>query len=166
MLLFTKYKCTWPTAISMSLLAVLPAKMAALNSLMQQNACHRNIRWTFADLLPCHCCAIKTNSRTILSRLSQPGSAGKGGDMSQLQAHHCLTLQLWTWLLCSVSFIPAKKLSLQESNQLIGNKIPTSDFSRNIRFLIPMFRRGTNARFASPALRTPVWSLTILYQVP
>jgi len=30
--------------------------------------------------------------------------------------------------LCSVSFILAKKLSLQESNQLIGIKMPTSGF--------------------------------------
>jgi len=115
---------------------------------MQQNACHRNIKWTFADLLPCCCYAIKTNSRTIPSRLSQPTSSGKGGDMSELQAHHCMTLQLWTWLLCSVSSIPAKKLSLQESNQLIGIKMPTSGFSRNIWFLILIFRRVANARFS------------------
>jgi len=118
--------------------------MAAFNSLMQQNACHRNIKWTFADLLPCYCYAIKTNSRIIRSRLSQPTSSGKGGVMSELQAHHCMTLQLWTWLLCRVSFIPAKKLSLQESNQLIEVKIPTSGFSRNIWFLIPISRRGEN----------------------
>ena len=130
-----------------------------------KNACYSNIKWTFTDLLPCYCYTIKTNSRTIRSRLSQPTSAGKGGDMSELQAHHCMTLQLWTWLLCSVSFIQAKKLSLQESNQLIGIKIPTSGFSRNILFLIPIPRRGTIARFASPALRAPMRSLTILYQV-
>jgi len=147
-------------------LAALPAKMSAFNSLMQQKACHRNIKWTFADLLPCYCYAIKTNSRKIRSRLSQPTSAGKGGDMSELQAHHCTTLQLWTWLLRSVNFIQAKKLSLQESNQLIGIKIPTSGFSRNIWFLIPISKRRANARFASPALRTPIRSLIILYQVP
>jgi len=62
------------------------------NSLMQQNACYRNIKLTFEDLLPGYCYAIKTNSRTIRSRLSQPTSAGKGGDMSELQAHHCMTL--------------------------------------------------------------------------
>ena len=117
-------------------LAALPAKMSAFNSLMQQNACHRNIQWTFVDLLPCYCYAIKTNSRKICSRLSQPSSADKGGDMSELQADHCMTPQLWNWLSCSVSFIPAKKLSLQESNHLIGIEIPTSGFSRNILFLI------------------------------
>jgi len=31
MLLFTKYKCTWLTAISMSRLAALPAKMCVFN---------------------------------------------------------------------------------------------------------------------------------------
>jgi len=50
-----------------------------------------------------------------------------------------------------VSFIPAKKLSLQESNQLIGIKMLTSVFSRNIWFFIPISRRGENARFAPPA---------------
>jgi len=75
-------------------LAALTAKMCAFNSLMQQNACYRNIKWTFADLLPC-CCyttSMKTNSRTIRSRLSQPASVGKGGNMCELQAHHCMTL--------------------------------------------------------------------------
>ena len=46
-------------------LAALPAKMCAFNSLMQQNACYRNIKWTSEDLLPCYCYARKTNSRTI-----------------------------------------------------------------------------------------------------
>jgi len=73
-------------------LAALPAKMCAFNSLMQQNACYRNIKWTFAGLLPRYCYAKQTNSRTIGSRLSQPASAGKGRDMSELQAHHCMTL--------------------------------------------------------------------------
>jgi len=41
-----------------------------------------------------YCYAIKTNNRTIRSRHSQPTSAGKGGDTSELQAHHCITLQL------------------------------------------------------------------------
>ena len=52
MLLFTKFKYTQPTAISMSLLAALPANMSAFSSLVQQNDCHRNIKRTFADLLP------------------------------------------------------------------------------------------------------------------
>jgi len=144
-------------------LAALPAKMSAFNSLMQQKACHRNIKWTFADLLPCYCYAIKTNSRKIRSRLSQPASADKGGDMSELKVHHCMTPEQWTWLLCSVSFIPAKKLSLQDSNQLIGIKMPISGFSRNRCFIIPISRWGANA---PRALRTPMRSLTVLYHVP
>jgi len=35
---------------------------------------------------------MKTNSRTTGSRLSQPASADKGRDMSELQTHHCMTL--------------------------------------------------------------------------
>jgi len=92
MLPFTKCKCMWPAAISMSLLAALPPKMCAFRNLMQQNACPRIIKRTFADLLPCYCYVIKTTCRTNRSRLSQPTSAGKGGDMSKLQAHLCMTL--------------------------------------------------------------------------
>jgi len=36
----------------------------------------------------------KDHQQNNLSRLSQPTSAGKGGDTSELQAHHCMTLQL------------------------------------------------------------------------
>jgi len=54
--------------------------------------------------------------------------AGKGADMSELQAYHCKTPEQWTWLLRSVSVIPANKLSLQEINQLIGIELLTSNF--------------------------------------
>jgi len=37
---------------------------------------------------------------------------------------------------------------LQESNQLIGIKMPTSGFTRNIWFLNPIAKEGANARFA------------------
>jgi len=33
---------------------------------MQQNACCCNLKWTFEDLLPCYCYAIKIKSTTIL----------------------------------------------------------------------------------------------------
>jgi len=49
-----------------------------------------------------------------------------------------------------VSFKPAKKLSLQEPDQLIGMKKPTSGFSRNIWFLIPI-SVGANDHFATTA---------------
>jgi len=62
------------------------------------------------------CYAIKINSKTIHSQVSQPASAGKGADMSELQAHHCMASKHRIWLLCSVSVIPANKLSLQELN--------------------------------------------------
>jgi len=59
---------------------------------MQKNACLRNLKSTFAGVLPRYCYAIKTNSRTTSSGLSQPASAGKGKDMSELQANHGMTL--------------------------------------------------------------------------
>jgi len=60
-------------------LAALPAKTCAFNSLMQQNTYYRNIKWTSADLLPCYCYAIKTNSRITRSRFShQPLQAKEG----------------------------------------------------------------------------------------
>jgi len=34
---------------------------------------------------------MKTNSRTVLSQVWQPTPPGKGADMSELQARHCMT---------------------------------------------------------------------------
>jgi len=52
---------------------------------------YRNLKWTLEDLLPCYCYTIKINSRTIRLQVWQPASAGKGADMSERQAHHCMT---------------------------------------------------------------------------
>jgi len=46
--------------------------------------------------------------------------------MSEMQALHCMTQEQRRWLLCSVSVIPAHKLSLQARNQLIGALLLTS----------------------------------------
>ena len=62
--------------------------MSTFNSLMQQNACYRNIKWTFAGLLPWYCYAIKTNSRKIHSRLSQPASAETWVNCKPITAWH------------------------------------------------------------------------------
>jgi len=48
--------------------------------------------------------------------------------MSESQAHHYITPEQWSWLLCSVSAIPVKNMLLQELNLLIGIKMLTSDF--------------------------------------
>jgi len=55
---------------------------------MRENAYYCNLKWTFEDLVPCYCYAIKANSKTIRSQVPQPASTGKGADMSELQAHH------------------------------------------------------------------------------
>jgi len=45
--------------------------------------------------------------------------------MSELQAHHCITPEQCTWLLCSVRVMGANKLSLQELSQLFRIKLLT-----------------------------------------
>jgi len=54
--------------------------------------------------------------------------AGKGADMSELQAQHCTTPGQWNRLLCRVSVVPANKLLLQEINQIMGIELLTSNF--------------------------------------
>ena len=62
----------------------------------------RNLKGTFEDLLPCCCCAVQTNSRTIREQGAQPAPTGKGEGTSELQSHHCMAPEQWTWLLSSV----------------------------------------------------------------
>ena len=63
---------------------------------MRKNAYYSNLKWTFENLLPCCCYAMKINSKSIRSQVSQPVCAGKGADMSELQSHHCMTSKQWT----------------------------------------------------------------------
>ena len=139
----------------------ITAKTSAFNSLMQQNACYRNIKWTFADLLACYCYAIKTNSRTIRWRLSQPASVSKEGTWV-----NCKLITAWRCSCepdsCTVWVSYRQKAVIARIKSINWNYV----FSRNNWFLIPISRRGANARFVFRALRTPMWSLTILYQVP
>jgi len=103
MLLFTlhstKLRCLPLLAVTV-LQHFLP-KMSAFNSHMRQNAYDH---WTFEDLLPCYCYAIKSNDRTIRSQALQPASAGEVANMSKLQAHHFMIPEQRTYLLCSVSY--------------------------------------------------------------
>jgi len=67
---------------------------------MRQNAYDRN--WTFEDLLPCYCYAIKSNDRTIRSQALQPAPVGEVANMGKQQAHHFMTPEQRTYCLCSV----------------------------------------------------------------
>jgi len=129
MLLFTKFNCTWLTAISMSLSRCITCQDVCVQQSLSTCLCRQRKRhvWTSSSSL-----------------------------------HDTITVNL-TLVQCDVSFIPVNKLPLQESNQLIRTKMPTSDFSINIWFLNPNFQ-GENARLAPP--RTLMRSLTILCQVP
>jgi len=98
MLLFTLHSTKLR---SLPLLAVTVSQhslpeMSAFNSHMQQNAYDRN--WTFEDLLPCYCYAIKSNDRTIRSQALQPASAGEVANMGKLQAHHFRTPEHQTYI--------------------------------------------------------------------
>jgi len=66
------------------------------------NAFYRNLKRTFEDLLLWYCYAINPTPEKIRSQVWPR----KGVNTSELQAHHCLTPEQWTCLLCSVSVIP------------------------------------------------------------
>jgi len=128
LLLFTKYKTTCLTIVSIHCLAESPAKdVWGKQSHLEKRIKYRNLKRTFEDSLPCYCYKTKNNSRTMLLQISQPESAD-GVDMNELQDHYCITPRQWCWFLCSVSAIPVNKLLLQELNQLIEIKMLTSDF--------------------------------------
>jgi len=103
------------SAVAVSL-HILP-KMSEVNSHIWKNALnYRNFKWTCEDSLLCYCYATKRNSGTMLSQVLQRESAGEGWEMSELQAHHCITLKQWSWHLCSVSAKPVNEVFLQELN--------------------------------------------------
>jgi len=84
-------------------LAALSAKMTALSSLMQPNAHYRNLKWTFEDFF--RVLSRPTVEQSAL-KFRNPASAGKGTDLSELQAHNCMIPGQWNCLLCSMSVIP------------------------------------------------------------
>ena len=87
------------------------------------------------------CYAIKTNSRTIRSQVTQPASAGKGADMSELQAHHCMTPDQWTWLSWGTKWTVIRRITSVNCWLSI---------LRNFWFFVPI-SGGANARFDPPA---------------
>jgi len=114
LLLFTQqYKTTRFNRHQQSL-----SQMSEVNSYMRKNALnnYRNSKWTFDDSLPSYCYATKGHSRTMLSQVSQRESAGEVVAMVELQTHHCISPEQWSWLLCSVSATPVNKVLLHELN--------------------------------------------------
>ena len=165
MLLFTKFKCTWLTAISMSLSCCINCQDVCVQ---QSHATKRLLPSYKVNLCRFVAMLLLRNKdqpwnnqlETFAIRLCRQRKRHVWTASSSL--HDTITVNL-TLVQCDVSFIPVNKLPLQESNQLIWIKMPTSDFSRNIWFLNPNFQ-GENARLVPP--RTPVRSLSILCQVP
>jgi len=57
---------------------------------MRKNAYFRDSKRTFEDLLPCYSYATKPTIEQSAALVSQPSSAVKGADKSELQSHHCM----------------------------------------------------------------------------
>jgi len=145
---FTQYKTTCFTVFSSRCLAASLAKdVWGQQSHAEKHVNYRNLKRTFKDSLPCYCYATKSNSITMRSQVRQLEYADEGVDMSGLQAHHCITPEQWSWLLCNVtvSVILVNKVPLQEVNQLIGIKMLSSDFLK--RFGSGSQFPEANARF-------------------
>ena len=69
----------------------LHAKMCVFNSLIQQNPGHRNIKWTFADLLPCLLRNKDQQQNNPLATFVTHLCRHRRGTR-ELQVHHCMTL--------------------------------------------------------------------------
>jgi len=78
--------------------------------------------------------------------------ASKGAGTSDLQSHHSMTPEQWTWFLCSVSVVPASKVIAR--NKSIGIELLTSSFLEHFgsssQFLgrgkCPWFWRTTSSK--------------------
>ena len=76
------------------------SKMSEVNSHMRKSVLtivNRDLKWTSEHLLPCYCYATKSNSRTTRLQVSWSFESADWVDMSELQAHHCITLERWSW---------------------------------------------------------------------
>jgi len=173
-LLFTKYKCTWLPRTNVRISMSLSRCITCHDVFVQQSH-------TTKRLLPW----CKVNFwRFVAMLLLRSKDQQQNNPLATFATHLCRQRKVHEWTASSslmwssshqwyyicepdscavwVSY-RQKKLSLQESNQLIGIKIPTLGFSRNIWFLIPISRREMPVLHL---LRTPMRLLTVLYQVP
>ena len=84
-----------------------------------------------------------------LARFVTFESADARVGMSELQAHHCITPEQWSWLLCSVRVTNGKWNVVARIKTLNRNQDPGFRFSRFFLFLVQF--QGGNAGFAPPA---------------
>jgi len=99
---------------------------------------------------------IKPNSGTMRTQVSQSAYVLKRADVNELQAHRCMTPWQWTWFLCTVSVVPANKLSFQELNQIIGIKLLHSGFL-DIPVFHSQFPEEGKCPFSSPPAHMSGW---------
>ena len=127
--------------------------------------CYRNIKRTSAGLLPRYRYAIKTNSRTIRSRLLEPTSAGKGRDQGTWVNGKPIT----AWHYNCEPDSCAVWVSYWQKTVIARIK----SINRNLRCRLKAFHEifGSYSQYpggkrAFYPLRMAMRSLTILYQVP
>jgi len=96
----------------------------SLRSIVTCGKTPTTVTWTASSNICCH--VVVTQQRPIESFATCPRR--KRSEFSELQAHHCMTPEQWTWLLCSGSVISANELLLQELTQLIRIKMLISRF--------------------------------------
>ena len=82
-------------------------KMSEVNSQMRKNALTVG---TWSKPLKVRCHVVVTQQRGTVNPCARKfrNVSLKGVDMSELQAHHCITPEQRSWLFCSVSPIPVK----------------------------------------------------------
>ena len=90
------------------------------------------------------------------TQVSQSAYVLKRADVNELQAHRCMTPWQWTWFLCTVSVVPANKLSFQELNQIIGIKLLHSGFL-DIPVFHSQFPEEGKCPFSSPPAHMSGW---------
>jgi len=132
-----------PALISSHCLAALLSKISGFNSHMWQNACYRSLKRTFVAMwLLRNEDQQQNNPLESFATCACRQTNGHEWVKDKLITSQCMTPEEWTWLLCSVTVIPANKMSLQELNQkfcfleIFGSK---SQFpgGRNCQFCFP-----------------------------
>ena len=124
--------------------------MFAFNSHMRQNMFNQNLSES-----------VKICWHVIVTQVSQPASAGKAENRSELQAHHVMTPELWTWFLCRMSVIPVRQSAVIATLKKIKWKW-VADFSFFLENFdsFPECPGRASDRFAPSLADALVWNRT------
>jgi len=165
MLRFTKYKCTWLTVISMSLSRCITCQDVCVQ---QSHATKR-----LPPLYKLNLCRFVAMLllRNIDQQLSNPLATfatrlcrqRRGHEWTASSSLHDTIIVNLTLVQCE--FHTGKKTVIARIKS-INRKDADLSFFQKYLFHNPNFQAGGKCPFCPRALRTPMRSLTILYQVP